>query len=140
MINILRQFFKFGIVGLINTILTYLIYSMLYKATSPTFAMAIGYGITSIIGLTINQKWVFKANHDWMIVVKYYLTYLLTWTLSILVTEVASNYFHVIASIIPLITLLVTTPTNFLLSKYWVFRKTELKEASANEWTDRQEA
>lgn len=140
MINILRQFFKFGIVGLINTILTYLIYSMLYKATSPTFAMAIGYGITSIIGLTINQKWVFKANHDWMIVVKYYLTYLLTWTLSILVTEVASNYFHVIANIIPLITLLVTTPTNFFLSKYWVFRKTELKEASANEWTDRQEA
>ena len=68
-----------------------------------------------------------------MIVVKYYLTYLLTWTLSILVTEVASNYFHVIESIIPLITLLVTTPTNFLLSKYWVFRKTELKEASANE-------
>ncbi|TMT01686.1 GtrA family protein [Apilactobacillus kunkeei] len=133
MINILRQFFKFGIVGLINTILTYLIYSMLYKATSPTFAMAIGYGITSIIGLTINQKWVFKANHDWMIVVKYYLTYFLTWTLSILVTEVASNYFHVIASIIPLITLLVTTPTNFLLSKYWVFRKNELKEASANE-------
>ncbi|KOY72047.1 GtrA family protein [Apilactobacillus kunkeei] len=133
MINILRQFFKFGIVGLINTILTYLIYSMLYKATSPTFAMAIGYGTTSIIGLTINQKWVFKANHDWMIVVKYYLTYLLTWTLSILVTEVASNYFHVIANIIPLITLLVTTPTNFFLSKYWVFRKTELKEASANE-------
>ncbi|WKN29315.1 GtrA family protein [Apilactobacillus kunkeei] len=106
---------------------------MLYKATSPTFAMAIGYGITSIIGLTINQKWVFKANHDWMIVVKYYLTYLLTWTLSILVTEVTSNYFHVIGSIIPLITLLVTTPTNFFLSKYWVFRKTELKEASANE-------
>ncbi|KOY76602.1 GtrA-like protein [Apilactobacillus kunkeei] len=133
MINIFAAVFKFGIVGLINTILTYLIYSMLYKATSPTFAMAIGYGTTSIIGLTINQKWVFKANHDWMIVVKYYLTYLLTWTLSILVTEVASNYFHVIANIIPLITLLVTTPTNFFLSKYWVFRKTELKEASANE-------
>ncbi|MCK8620284.1 hypothetical protein LNP09_04835 [Apilactobacillus kunkeei] len=53
--------------------------------------------------------------------------------MSILVTEVASNYFHVIESVIPLITLLVTTPTNFLLSKYWVFRKTELKEASANE-------
>ncbi|CAI2609401.1 GtrA family protein [Apilactobacillus apinorum] len=136
MITICRQFFKFGVVGLINTILTYLIYTLLYKATSPTDAMAIGYGITSVIGLTINRKWVFKSNHNWMLVAKYYLTYLFTWTLSIVVTDISSNYFHVLASIIHLITLFVTTPTNFILSKYWVFKTTHIKEASAHESTD----
>lgn len=118
----IKQLFKFGIIGLINTILTYLIYTFLWHITNPTIAMAIGYGITSVIGLTINKQWVFKSSNNLSnIAVKYYATYLLTWLLSVTITHLISTQSTINGQIIPLIALIITIPTNFCLSKYWVF-------------------
>ena len=57
----LKQFIGFGLVGGVNTILTYLIYLTLYQLINPTAAMGVGYGLTSIFGLFLNDTWVFKA-------------------------------------------------------------------------------
>ncbi|WP_225362837.1 GtrA family protein [Apilactobacillus micheneri] len=125
----IKQLFKFGIIGLINTILTYLIYTLLWHITNPTIAMAIGYGITSVIGLTINKQWVFKSNNNLSkIAVKYYTTYLLTWLLSVTITYLISTQSTINEQIIPLIALIITIPTNFCLSKYWVFSNHQNKE------------
>ncbi|UQS84605.1 GtrA family protein [Apilactobacillus apisilvae] len=127
----IKQFFKFGIIGIINTLLTYLIYTILWKPTSPTIAMAIGYGLTSLIGLTINKIWVFKSTNNLShIAAKYYATYLFTWLLSITSTNLISSYSNLNKQLIPIIALIITIPTNFVLSKYWVFSKSKFKEAS----------
>ncbi|TPR18087.1 GtrA family protein [Apilactobacillus timberlakei] len=129
MILWIKQLFKFGIIGLINTILTYLIYTLLWHITNPPVAMAIGYGITSVIGLTINKQWVFKSNNNLRkIAIKYYTTYPLTWLLSIVITYLISTQSTINGQIIPLIALIITIPTNFCLSKYWTFSNHHNKE------------
>ncbi|WP_225362938.1 GtrA family protein [Apilactobacillus quenuiae] len=118
----IKQFLKFGITGLINTILTYIIYTLLWQMTSPTIAIAFGYGITSIIGITVNKQWVFKSKNDLSkLAFRYYTTYLLTWLLSVMITHLISHQSTINGQIIPLIALIITIPINFCLSKYWVF-------------------
>ncbi|HJE97123.1 MAG TPA: GtrA family protein [Ligilactobacillus acidipiscis] len=120
----LGQLIKFCTIGGINTFLTYLIYLLLYQSTGNTFAMASGYGITSLLGLLFNDHWVFKADSpNFWLVLRFYATYGLTWLLSVGLTFVASNWWNFQAELIPLFCLLITTPTNFLLSKFWVFKK-----------------
>lgn len=123
MFSLIKQFFKFGIVGFINTILTFLIYTFFWKLTSPTIAMAIGYGLTTLLGLTINKKWVFKTSGNvTKTAIKYYLTYIFTWCLTVLLTFLLSVHTSINAEIIPILTLVVTVPVNFILSKLWVFK------------------
>lgn len=121
MLHSLFQFSKFSLVGLLNTILTYLIYLCLDKSTNPSIAMAIGYGITSLIGLALNQKWVFGNHYHQTTVMKYYLTYGLTWVISVFSTHLMSKGLAIPNFIIPLFVVTITTPINFGLCKYWVF-------------------
>jgi putative flippase GtrA len=102
---------------------------LLLHATNATIAMAIGYGITSLLGLTMSNRWVFQTGNSVKSVVwKYYATYLFTWLLSVLFAHFASGFPIIDSRLIPIISLLITVPTNFLLSKFWVFHKTNLKE------------
>ncbi|MBU9789720.1 GtrA family protein [Lentilactobacillus sp. G22-6] len=126
-----KQFIKFGLTGLLNTVLTYVIYLLLLQPTNATFAMGVGYGITSLIGLSLNNKWVFKTHGNLkLVVIKYYATYLFTWLISIGIAHIASSSAIINSQLIPLVSLMITVPTNFLLSKFWVFNnKKQLREA-----------
>ncbi|MFD1124938.1 GtrA family protein [Lentilactobacillus raoultii] len=108
-----------------------MIYLLLLSPTNATIAMAIGYGITSLLSLTLNNHWVFKTHAQFKAVVfKYYTTYLSTWLLSTAIADVLSRFTEVNQQLIPIFSLLVTVPTNFLLSKFWVFKNSTSKEAS----------
>ncbi|MFT8400262.1 MAG: GtrA family protein [Lentilactobacillus diolivorans] len=103
------------------------------KATNATFAMAIGYGVTSLIGLTLNNRWVFNAHAQFKsVVMKYYVTYLFTWIISVGFANAASSWSQMNTTLIPLFSLILTVPTNFLLSKFWVFHRQKLKEVRQN--------
>nr|WP_243892453.1 GtrA family protein [Schleiferilactobacillus harbinensis] len=119
----ITQFIQFGAVGALNTVLTYIIYLILYQHISPTLAMAVGYGLTSLLGLALNKQWVFKQSGgemSWM-TFKYYATYGTTFLLSLILTSTWVDVLHFPAAWAPLFSLAVTVPVNFLLSKYWVF-------------------
>ncbi|WP_081759837.1 GtrA family protein [Lentilactobacillus farraginis] len=116
--------------GFGNTLLTYIVYLLLLAPTGATIAMAVGYGATSLLSLTLNNHWVFKAHAQFKsVVVKYYVTYLSTWALSTLLAGVLSHLSMVNDHLIPIFSLIITVPTNFLLSKFWVFKNTSMKEA-----------
>ncbi|MCT3399038.1 GtrA family protein [Lentilactobacillus hilgardii] len=116
--------------GFANTFLTYAIYLLLLSPTNATIAMAIGYGGTSLISLTLNNHWVFKTHaHFKSVVIKYYATYLSTWLLSTAIADILSHFTGVIDHLIPIFSLMITVPTNFLLSKFWVFKNSSMKEA-----------
>ncbi len=117
-----QQFIKFGLTGGLNTGLTYVIYLLLVHLTTPTVAMAVGYGLTSLVGLTLNNHWVFNAHQAVRSVAwKYYATYGFTWLLSVGFTHVASTNWQLPTWLIPIGSLMLTIPLNFLLSKFWVF-------------------
>ena len=122
--NNLGQIIKFCALGGINTCLTYVIYLLLYHSTGNTFAMASGYGLTSLLALLLSDQWVFKlgAANFWL-VFRFYVTYGATWLISIALTFLATNWWALQPELIPFFCLLITTPTNFCLSKFWVFKK-----------------
>ncbi|MDV3518628.1 GtrA family protein [Lentilactobacillus otakiensis] len=112
-----------------NTLLTYVIYLLLLHPTNATIAMAIGYGITSLLGLSLNNRWVFQTGTSAKSIAwKYYATYIFTWLISVLFAHFASGWPLIDSRLIPIISLIITVPTNFLLSKFWVFNKHNLRE------------
>ena len=122
----LKQFIGFGLVGGINTILTYLLYLTLYQLINPTAAMGVGYGLTSVLGLFLNDTWVFKVkdHRDLKSVApRYYFSYGLTFIMSLILTSFWNDAFNLPKPLAPMFALMITDPTNFLLSKFWVFRE-----------------
>ncbi|KRL52836.1 GtrA family protein [Lentilactobacillus parakefiri DSM 10551] len=97
--------------------------------TNATIAMGVGYGITSLLGLALNNRWVFQTGDSVRTVAwKYYTTYVFTWLISVIFAHLASDWSFLDSRLIPIISLMITVPTNFLLSKFWVFNKHNLKE------------
>jgi putative flippase GtrA len=61
---LLAQFIKFGIVGVSNTLLTFVIYTILVKAFDVWYlaASATGFTIGSINGFLLNRRWTFREH------------------------------------------------------------------------------
>ena len=118
----LKQIIQFGLVGGVNTLLTYVIYFLTYQQIGVVSAMALGYGITSIIGLLVNRTWVFSTKKDLnKIIPRFYTTYGITWLLIIIATAFFNDVIHIAGLIVPIFSLLITFPINYILSRKWVF-------------------
>jgi putative flippase GtrA len=61
---VLVQFIKFGIVGVSNTLLTFLVYTLLLKAFGVWYlaASAIGFGVGATNGFLLNRRWTFREH------------------------------------------------------------------------------
>src|SRR5690242_16141519 len=61
---ILVQFVKFGIVGVSNTLLTFLIYTLLLKVFGVWYllASAIGFAAGAVNGFLLNRRWTFRGH------------------------------------------------------------------------------
>ena len=134
----LKQFMKFAVVGVINTSIHTLIFNIASSfGLHYLISQTLGYFISSVNGFLMNYKLVFKAeNADKGMVFRFYATY----TMSFIITLVMSyiyvdllnlnptiDFFSIITvKILPLLTLVVTVPFNFILNKYWVYKQEEL--------------
>ncbi|MFC6314549.1 GtrA family protein [Lapidilactobacillus achengensis] len=121
-IKIVQQFIKFGLVGALNTLLTLAIYYLTYRQIGPSLANGLGFLLTSILGIYLNFKFVFKAEHfsAWTLF-KYYATYGVSMLISMYVPHLWVNVWGLDARIAPLISLLITIPFNFVFMRLWVF-------------------
>ncbi|MGO8906351.1 MAG: GtrA family protein [Solirubrobacteraceae bacterium] len=56
------QFLKFGIVGVSNTLLTFIVYTLLLKVFGVWYlaASAIGFTVGAINGFILNRRWTFR--------------------------------------------------------------------------------
>ena len=134
----LLQFIKFGIVGVSNTFVSYFIYlGALFLLQSQNLFSSIDYIIAQVVAFILsvlwsfywNNKYVFKMSAGekrsvWAVLVKTYISYAFTGlflntVLSILWIEV----FHISKLIAPIINLLFSVPINFLMNKFWAYRK-----------------
>ena len=130
-LNIIIQFLKFSIVGILNTLIALGIY-FLFIWINNTITMALaGQTVGWILGVLnaflLNRAFVFKESEEiwWKVLVKLYIAYGMSLGITLTLTFVLIELLEVSVIITPFLILLVTVPFNFLVSKYWSFKKSE---------------
>ena len=123
------QFIKFGIVGGINTVLSYAItnggYYLLHL--NEQVSNIIAFVITVFISFMLNGKFVFKQSNEktsfWKSLLKVYAAYSLTGLfLTALLLYIEEQQFGIPHYLATLMNLVVTVPLNFLLNKFWAYK------------------
>lgn len=141
--SFVQQFLKFGIIGLSNTVLSYVVYLIFLSLFEKgKIFLDFDYLVSSVLTFCICTVWSFYWNSRftfkigkgeqrnlWKAFIKTVVAYSLTGLfLHNVLLYVFVEWFGILKTIVPLISLIVTVPLNFLLNKYWAFgsRKREV--------------
>lgn len=134
--NTIIQFIKFGIVGASNTLISYGLNVLVLFLLSP-FCFRWDWVLGNAIAFILSVLWSFYWNNKYVFVLeegekrnwikallKTYVSYgftgiILNMALSYLWIEV----FGISKYITPLINLIISVPLNFLINKFWAFKK-----------------
>lgn len=126
---VLFQFVQFGIVGLSNTVISYLVYSLLvFLGLFYIFASIIAFVVSVLNSFFWNNKYVFKKNNgkdrsNVKSLIRTFISYGLSGLLlQNILLFVLIDIFEISKYIAPVFCLLITVPLNFILNKFWVFR------------------
>ena len=132
--NLLIQFIKFGIVGGINTVLSYLITNGCYYLLDlhEQISNLVAFLITVYISFTLNSKFVFNENEEnrnyWKSLLKVYASYSITGLfLTAILLYIEEELIGIPHYIATLMNLIVTVPINFILNKFWAYKDRNVK-------------
>ena len=122
--KLFQQFIKFGMVGVINTVSSWIFYySLLFLGVHYIVSTTIAYILSSIIGFTLNKIWVFKnKNKVSSSLFKYIVTYGSSYLLNIGLMYLFVDKIGISDKLAPILVLFFTIPYNFIFSKIWVFK------------------
>lgn len=121
------QFVKFGIVGLSNTLISLMVY-YIFLYIGPGLYMAgnvAGWVVSVANAYFWNNRYVFKDAGGGAArkLLKTYVSYGASFLLATGLLAVQVEILGVSRGIAPAINLLVTVPLNFVVSKFWTFKK-----------------
>ena len=125
--RVFEQFVKFGVVGCINTATSLLIYYvLLFFNIQYLLASISGYIFSSVVGFILNKFWVFQAKGTKTLqeTIRYYIVYGCALLMNLTIMYLQVDILLISDKIAPLITLCVTVPFNFIMSRVWVFKST----------------
>lgn len=132
------QFVKFGVVGLSNTLISYLIYVIsLLVFRKMGILLKSGYLVAQVVAFVLSVLWSFYWNNKLVFtlqegeersvvkaLVKTFISYSFTGLfLSSILLVLWVQVVHVSEFVAPIINLLVTVPLNFIINKLWAFKK-----------------
>ena len=135
--NGFMQFIKFGIVGVSNTLISYILYvvSLLIFQKLNWFGK-VDYLVAQMIAFILSVLWSFYWNNKmvfvkeegqqrnlWKALVKTYISYSFTGLFlnsALLVLWV--DMLHISEFVAPIINLLISVPLNFIINKFWAFK------------------
>jgi putative flippase GtrA len=127
-LKIFEQFFKFGLVGVANTLIAYFVYAALtYLGLYYIFSNVVAFIVSMMNAFYWNNKHVFKENRENRKAVNSAFRMVAAYAFSGLIVASALLYIFVDVLgiskyIAPFFGLCVTVPLNFALNKFWVFR------------------
>jgi len=127
--KILVQFFKFGLIGILNTVISLAIYYMFILINENLYIVgsSIGWLVSVINSFFWNNRYVFKKENRqsawWKSLLKTIVCYAGTGIiLANILLYLWVNILGVNKTIAPLINLAITIPLNFILHKFWAFK------------------
>lgn len=138
MLESMMQFAKFGIIGISNTLLSYVINILVLIAMKP-IDVSWDYFVGNIIAFIISVLWSFFWNNRfvftvkegetrsiWRTLLRTYIAYGFT---GIVLSNVLSwmwvSVLEISKYVAPLLNLFISVPLNFLINKLWAFKKNE---------------
>ena len=133
----LMQFVKFGIVGLSNTVISYILYTVTLLLLRKLGAFVrLDYIVASVVSFVLSVAWSFYWNDKKVFVkeegqernickalIKTYISYSFTGLfLNNILLLLWVDLLHISEFLAPIINLLVSVPINFLINKFWAFK------------------
>ena len=131
------QFIKFGMVGALNTVLSYIITEAGYfflisiinnNSLSLQISQTVAFIITVFISFLLNNAFVFtkgegEKRNPLKTLLKTYVAYSVTGIfLNNILVYIELNLLHISPIIAPLINLVVDVPINFFMNKLWAYK------------------
>ena len=124
------EFIRFGVVGLSNTAISMGIYYLFFFLDPDLYMVGSVLGTVLSIANAFfwNNRFVFKTNtrdlkNTIMRLGKTYISYGGTSLLSTGLLWAEVEVFHLSKVVAPIVNLLITIPLNFIINKFWTFRK-----------------
>ncbi len=124
-IPIIKQFIKFGLVGVSNTLISLGTYYLLYfGGVNYLIANTAGFIISVLNSYYWNNKYVFKKTQNGNLkpLIKTFMSYGVTFLLSTALLFVMVQCAKISEVVAPVITLVITIPINFIMNKFWAFK------------------
>ena len=124
----LVQFIKFGIVGLSNTLISYVVYLVGVRfGMHYLLASVLGFVISVLNSFYWNNKYVFQQGDEernlWLTLVKTFMAYASTGLgLANILLYIWVDVLGISEYLGPIINLVITVPLNFVINKLWAFR------------------
>lgn len=121
------QFVKFGFVGVSNTVVSLITYYIfVYFGINYLVANFFGFIIGTLNAYFWNKHFVFKKQTESKEsgpteLVKTFITYGMSFGLSTLLLYIQVDLIGISDRIAPVINVMITTPMNFVLNKFWIF-------------------
>lgn len=121
-----RQFIKFGLVGVSNTLISLAIYYLFIWINPDMYLIGntIGFFVSVLNAYYWSNKYVFEKKEKGNLkpLVRTFISYGTTFLLSTFLLYFWVNNVGIDKTIAPIINLLITIPLNFLLNKLWAFK------------------
>jgi putative flippase GtrA len=139
----LIQFAKFCVVGLSNTLISYVLYSVallifrgfrILKGYDYIAAQVIQFILSVLWSYYWNNRYVFMLGVNekrsfWKSLIKTYISYSFTGLfLSSVLLLFWVKILHISEFIAPILNLLISVPLNFIINKYWAFRSNKISK------------
>ncbi len=125
MMKNLMQFIKFGIVGVSNTAIALAVYYfLLWIGAAYLLANTVSWIVSVFNAFYWNNRYVFKNDIPWFkALIKTYISYGASFVAASILLVIFVEWFGISDKIAPLLTLIISIPMNFILNKYWTFKK-----------------
>lgn len=124
--DLFLQFFKFGIVGILNVCVNFITYYvLLFLGIHYIIANTVGYILGIVNSYYWNNRYVFLQQKQDLLIKKFIkvcVSYGITYIISTIALYVIVSYLNISEIIAPILILFITVPINFILNKYWAFK------------------
>ena len=121
------KFLKFGVTGVLNTAVDFLIYTLLvtFAGANIFLSQVLGYACGTLNSYVINRSWTFRSKKKFFSgeMVKFIVVNLITLAVSLLVMGWLTSILDLGKILLKLPVTGVTIILNFLLSRLWVFKE-----------------
>lgn len=127
--SLVRQGLRFVVGGALNTGVTFLLYWLLLLFLNYQVAYALSFIAGIGLSYALNTRFVFRAKHTWTKLALFPLMYFCTYLVGAFVLKLAVAYFNVPAQWAPIVSVCVTLPLSFVMSRLILFDRGSSKLA-----------